>query len=199
QPCELGNLASYLIDVRSAEDVTGGIMFSREQNIRLVIKNTGHDYAGMSTGKGGLSLWTRNLGSTQFIYTYESSYYNGPAIKLGAGVQGFEAYATANTTGQGFVGGVCHIVAIAGGFGLGGGHSILSNSHGTGSDNVLEWEVVTMDGRHLPEQNSNLYWAPSGSGPGTFTVVLSMTARLHADGIIGGANLRCNWEFYPFT
>jgi hypothetical protein len=192
QPCELGNSVSYVIDVRSAEDVRAGIKFSREHNIRLVIKNTGHDYAGKSTGKGGLSLWTHNLNSTQFIPTYESPYYTGPAIKLGAGVQGFEAYAAANATGHRIVGGVCPTVGIAGGFSLGGGHSILSNIHGMGSDNVLEWEVVTVDGSHLvatPEQNSDLYWALSGSGPGSFAVVLSMTARIHVDGIIGGATL----------
>ncbi|GKZ85558.1 hypothetical protein AnigIFM56816_011526 [Aspergillus niger] len=192
QPCELGNSVSYVIDVRSTEDVRAGIDFAKKHNIRLVIKNTGHDYAGKSTGKGGLSLWTHNLNSTEYIPKYKSSYYNGPAIKLGAGVQGFEAYAAANATGHRIVGGVCPTVGIAGGFSLGGGHSILSNSHGMGSDNVLEWEVVTMDGRHLvatPEQNSDLYWALSGSGPGAFAVVLSMTARLHVDSIIGGATL----------
>ncbi|PKX88192.1 uncharacterized protein P174DRAFT_487582 [Aspergillus novofumigatus IBT 16806] len=124
--------------------------------------------------------------------------YNGQPSKARAGVQGLRR-STANTTDRALLAASVTLWLSQGGFGLGGGHSILSNSHGTGSDNVLEWEVVTMDGRHLPEQNSNLYWAPSGSGPGTFTVVLSMTARLHADGIIGGANLRCNWEFYPFT
>ncbi|KAG2003891.1 hypothetical protein GB937_009384, partial [Aspergillus fischeri] len=40
-----------------------------------------------------------------------------------------------------------------------------------------------------PEQNYDLHWALSGSGLGTSTVVLSMTAQLHADGIIGGATL----------
>ncbi len=43
QPCELGNYASYIIDVRSAADVQAGIKFARRNNIRLVIKNTGHE------------------------------------------------------------------------------------------------------------------------------------------------------------
>jgi hypothetical protein len=64
-----------------------------------------------------------------------------------------------------------------------------------GSDNVLEWEVVTMDGKHLiatPKQNSDLYWAMSGGGGGTYAVALSMTTRLHVDSIIGGAALSFN-------
>lgn len=44
QPCELGNYASYSISVTGADDVIAGIKFARENNIRLVIKNTGHEY-----------------------------------------------------------------------------------------------------------------------------------------------------------
>ncbi|KAL2019325.1 hypothetical protein VTK56DRAFT_9792 [Thermocarpiscus australiensis] len=192
QPCELGNLVSYVIDVGSAEDVRAGISFARQHNIRLVIKNTGHDYMGKSTGKGGLSLWTHHLKSIQYLPEYKSPHYRGPAIKLGAGVQAWEAAAAAHATGHRLVSGVCPTVGISGGYSQGGGHSILSGMYGMGADNVLEWEVVTVDGRHLvasPSQHADLYWALSGGGPGTFAVVLSMTARLHADGVVAGASL----------
>lgn len=103
--------------------------------------------------------------------------------------------ALANSTGYTVVGGTCPTVGIAGGFSLGGGHSILSSSYGVGSDNVLEWEVVTPDGSHLiatPNQNSDLYWAMSGGGGSTFGVALSMTARLNPGGRFGGAVLSFN-------
>lgn len=45
QPCELGNYASYSINVTGADDVIAGIKFARKNNIRLVIKNTGHEYS----------------------------------------------------------------------------------------------------------------------------------------------------------
>ncbi|KFA66959.1 hypothetical protein S40285_05754 [Stachybotrys chlorohalonatus IBT 40285] len=192
QPCELGNLVSYVIDVSSADDVRAGISFAREHNIRLVIKNTGHDYMGKSTGKGGLSLWTHHLNSIEHIPEYKSSRYQGPAMKLGAGVQAFEAAAAAHATGHRVLTGVCPTVGIAGGYSQGGGHSIMSSLYGLGADNVLEWEVVTVDGRHLvasPSQNTDLYWALSGGGPGTFAVVLSMTTRVHPDGLVSGATL----------
>lgn len=150
---------------------------------------------GRSTAKGSLSLWTHNLKSTTFIPSYKSSYYNGPAAKLGAGVEGFEAYQLGRDTGNRIVGGTCPTVGIVGGYSQGGGHSILSSESGMGADNVLEWEVVTAEGKHLvatPEKNQDLYWALSGGGPGTFAVVLSMTARLHKDGIVGGTILSFN-------
>jgi len=42
-PCELGNYVSYSINVTGAEDIVAGIQFSKENNVRLVIKNTGHE------------------------------------------------------------------------------------------------------------------------------------------------------------
>jgi hypothetical protein len=43
KPCELGNYVSYSINIAEADDVIAGIRFSREKNVRLVIKNTGHE------------------------------------------------------------------------------------------------------------------------------------------------------------
>lgn len=41
--CELGNSPSYTIKAKDANDVAAGIKFAKENNIRLVIKYTGHD------------------------------------------------------------------------------------------------------------------------------------------------------------
>ena len=63
-----------------------------------------------------------------------------------------------------------------------------------GSDNVLEWKVMTTDGSHLvatPNQHLHLYWALSGGG-GTFAVVLSIIVRLHPGDIVGGTILSSN-------
>ena len=40
----LGNYVSYLIKVRGADDIKAGIDFAKKYNVRLVIKNTGHEY-----------------------------------------------------------------------------------------------------------------------------------------------------------
>ncbi|KAK8123956.1 hypothetical protein PG999_003874 [Apiospora kogelbergensis] len=202
-PCGLGNHASFVIDVSeerdaAVKDVQAALEFVRRHNIRLVVKNTGHDYLGRSTGTGALSLWTHHLKSASFIPAYNSSDYKGPALNIGAGVQGFEAYAAANATGHRIVGGSCPTVGIAGGYSQGGGHSILASRHGLGSDNVLEWEVVKVsDGQHVvatsDNEHADLYWALSGGGPGNYAVVLSMTARVHRDsGVIGGGTLAFN-------
>ena len=43
QPCLIGNYVDYSINVNSAADVAAGVKFAQDKNIRLVIKNTGHE------------------------------------------------------------------------------------------------------------------------------------------------------------
>src|SRR5271169_5761579 len=111
---------------------------------------------------------------------------------MGAGVQAFEAYYAAGARGLRVVGGDCPTVGLAGGYSQGGGHSILSSTYGLGADQTLEWEVVTADGNLItasPTNKSDLYWALSGGGGGTYGIVLSLTSKAHPDGTIGGASL----------
>lgn len=42
-PCELGNYVSYAVDVASSDDVVAAIKFAQDNNVRFVIKNTGHE------------------------------------------------------------------------------------------------------------------------------------------------------------
>lgn len=126
-----------------------------------------------------------------FISAYRSSYYNGPAVQLGAGVQGEEAATFAHQYGFRVVVGSCPTVGVVGGYTQGGGHSSMSGQYGLSADNVLEWEVVTATGEHLvatPQQHADLYWALSGGGPGTYGVVVSMTTRVFPDQPVGAAS-----------
>lgn len=112
---------------------------------------------------------------------------------MGAGVQGFEAYAAAHAQGLRVLGGECPTVGLAGGYTQGGGHSALSSRYrGLAADQALEWEVIDGTGTYRVAnraQNSDLFWALSGGGGGTYGVVLSLTAKAHADGPVASANL----------
>lgn len=133
-----------------------------------------------------------SLNHSDYISHFNRSNYNGPAFRLHAGILGSVAYEAAHAKGLRIVGGDCGSVGIAGGYLQGGGHSILSSAYGMGADQVLEWEVVTAQGDHItatPEQHSDLYWALSGGGPGTYAVVISVTVRAYRDGVVGGANI----------
>lgn len=107
QSCTLGGYPSYAINVSTVAQIQLGINFARNTNIRLVIKNTGHDFSGKSGGAGALSLWTHNLKDVEFFANYSSKggNYSGPAFKAGSGVQAFEIYEEAYKKGLVVVGG----------------------------------------------------------------------------------------------
>lgn len=132
-----------------------------------------------------------NLKTIEFL-NYKSQSYSGPAIKMGAGVQAFEAYRAAAAQSLRVVGGLCPTVGLSGGYTQGGGTSALGSTYGLGADQTLEWEVITADGKLItasPTRNPDLYWALSGGGGGTYGVVVSLTSKAHADGKVGGAQL----------
>ena len=143
--CQIGVYSQYVINVTSSDDVAAGLKFAEANNIRLVIHNTGHDFAGKSSGAGSLSLWMHNLKDIEFIH-WGDDYYVGKAIRIGAGVQGFEANAAAHDQGLQIVTGECPTVGLAGGYTQGGGHSALSSRHGMAADQALQYEVVIPSG-----------------------------------------------------
>ncbi|KAI0110925.1 isoamyl alcohol oxidase [Nemania sp. FL0031] len=183
-PCKAGDTITYSVNATSAEDFAKAIAFAHRNNIRLVIRNTGHDYLGKSTGKWALSVWTHHMKNTTYLPTYNSKKYTGPAIKLGAGIQVEEAYRAAHAYNSLVVGGDCATVGVAGGYLQGGGHSALSSLYGMGADNVLELLVAS------PEHNEDLYWALAGGGGGTYGIVVSVIVKQYSDMPITGVQLQ---------
>ncbi|EAU38028.1 conserved hypothetical protein [Aspergillus terreus NIH2624] len=191
-PCRLGNYVSYAVDVRSTDDVVAAIKFAKSNNLRFVIRNTGHDYMGRSTGAGALSVWTHNLNAVEY-QDWSDATYSGPAYKLGSGVMGYQVLDALQGTGHVLVGGECPTVGLAGGYTQGGGHSALSTAFGLGADQTLSFEVVTAAGAVVTAsrtENTDLYWALSGGGAGNYGVVTSVTVKAHPDAPVAGAALR---------
>lgn len=191
RPCELGNYVRYAVEAQTETDVVKAISFARDHNIRFVIRNTGHDYNGRSTGAGALSVWTHLLKDINFK-DYNTNGYRGKAVTLSAGVQGFEILEAGHKAGYNVVGGECPTVGVAGGYIQGGGHSALSSSFGLAAHNTLEFRVVTADSRIVTAsstQNKDLFWALNGGGGGNWGVVLSVTVKAFPDAKVGGATL----------
>ncbi|OBR04746.1 FAD binding domain-containing protein [Colletotrichum higginsianum IMI 349063] len=188
-PCTLGNYVSYAVDVRCTADVGHALKFAKANNLRVVVRNTGHDFLGRSTGAGALAIWTNHLKTVDFT-TWSDKYYSGPAVNVGAGVLGYEILEAAHAKGLAVVSGECATVGLAGGFIQGGGHSALSTEFGLGADQTLAFQVVTAEGKTVvasPSQNADLYWALSGGGGGTFGVVTGVTVRAYKAETVGGA------------
>jgi FAD/FMN-containing dehydrogenase len=192
-PCTIGHHVSYTINATSASDFQKAVSFAKKHNIRLVIRNTGHDYLGRSTGAHSLAIWTHYMKEISLVKQYQDPHYSGPAIKMSAGVEAHEAYAFADAHKLMVVGGNCPTVGIAGGYTQGGGHGPLASKFGLAADQVLEWQVVTAAGDLItasPKKNSDLFWALRGGGGSTFGVVASMTVKAFPDTYASTANFQ---------
>ncbi|KEY69274.1 hypothetical protein S7711_01725 [Stachybotrys chartarum IBT 7711] len=189
--CTLGGFPLYSLNVSNVAQVQLAVNFARNLNLRLVVRNTGHDFLGKNTGEGALSIWTHHLRDISTIHSYESAggSYRGPAMKLGAGVMVYELYEAAEREGYTAVAGECRTVGVTGGYIAGGGHSPVTSVFGLGSDQVLSVDIVTPDGRFITAdetQNQDLFWAVRGGGPATWGVVISMTVKVHEKMVFAG-------------
>ncbi|KAI1766950.1 FAD-binding domain-containing protein [Hypoxylon sp. FL1150] len=178
--CLIGAYPAMSVNVSTVSQVQLAINMARTLNLRLVVKNTGHDFGAKSTGAGALSLWTHNIKDIAFYEDYEEGSYRGPAFKMGAGVQVFEAYEAAHKQNLVIVGAEGRTVGLTGGYILGGGYSPLSSIYGMAADQVLSMEVVTADGRFITASNTSnpdIFWALRGGGGSTYGVVTSMVIK----------------------
>jgi FAD/FMN-containing dehydrogenase len=190
--CLMGTYVQYAVNVSTVAHVQIAMAFAQKYNIRFVIRNTGHDFMGKSTGAGALSIWTHHVTGMQIIENYVSPFYCGPAVKAYAGTQVGELYNFTHDAGYLVVGGECSTVGWAGGYTSGGGHSALTSWKGLAADQTLEFEVILASGEFVKASryvNPKLWWALSGGGPGNFGIVWSMTSKVYPDTIITGSVL----------
>lgn len=187
--------SEYAIAARSVADIVAGVDFARENKVRLVVKGTGHDYYGRSTGpRRSLLLWTHHMrGVTVHRKFVPDGAPEGTeavaAVTTRAGNRWLEAYKAASANGLYIQGGGCTSVGACGGFALGGGFGSFSKRYGSGAAGVLEMTVVIANGSVVTAneyQNPDLYWALRGGGGGTFGVVTSMTVLAHPEPKISG-------------
>lgn len=189
--CHQGSVPDWYIDVQSAEDVKQVFHFATRLNGTrlkqpLVIKNTGHDWKGRSSGPGALALWTHKLAHPRVKMTLEKNFRpqgcdpsiqsDESVIHFGAGEQWKAVYLFAKDNDLAVVGGTCPTVGVAGWL-HGGGHSPLSPKLGLGVDHIRQIRIVTPDGTDAIANECSypdLFKAVKGGGGGTFGVVMEM-------------------------
>ncbi|KAI1400902.1 FAD-binding domain-containing protein [Hypoxylon fuscum] len=183
ESCTLGYYGVYVIVAQTRDHIKAGVDFARENNLRLIIRNTGHDFIGRSTGWGALVINTHSFQDVEFTTEYNAtSDYNGGAVTIGAGVQGRAILTQAHEQSPPVtvLTGECPTVGVAGGLVQGGGHGPLTPLYGLTADTALSFDVITTDGKFLTansEENPDLFWALKGGGPSAFAVVLSVTLK----------------------
>ncbi|OCL12223.1 FAD binding domain-containing protein [Glonium stellatum] len=180
--CTTGGYPAYVVNATTVKHVQLAVNFARNANLRLIIKNTGHDFLGKSIGGGALSIWTHNLKAFEYLPSFQVGDYTGRAARVGAGLQSFDLsgyMANGNFT---IVAPGGSTVGAYGGFAQGGGHSGFTSMYGLVADQILSLQVVTADGKFItvdPDNNDDLFFALRGGGGGVFGVVTSAIVKAY--------------------
>ena len=141
-----------------------------------------------------MALWTHHLNEIGPVSkNYHSADYNGPALKVQAGVQVGEMYDYLEMQGYMALGGECPTVGLAGGYIFAGGHAPTTSKLGLAADKILEIEGILANGTSFiatPENHQDIYWFLSGSGAGgTIAYIKSVTFKVFDDFAVSGAIL----------
>lgn len=197
------NLPAYTVAVQNDKDVQAVLRFANANQLQVVIKNTGHNWAGSNTANGSLLIWTALLRSpekptidTDFRNTcgkHISELANGfgrvgdvpqAVIKYAAGAPWTEVVQAAAKAGYYVVSGANPTVGAGGGWLMGSGLSLSHRHLGYGVDNVVSFDAVLADGTIVTADectNTDLFWALRGGGGGSFAVVTRVTYKLWKD------------------
>lgn len=149
------------------DDVVAGVRLARERGWQIAPRSGGHSWAAWGLREDTLLLDVHRL------KTIDLDDDTGIAV-VDSGVKGGEELAPfLAERGRMFHGGHCPTVGVAG-FLLQGGQGWCARGWGWAAEAIVAIDVVTAEGelvRADADQNSDLYWAARGAGPGFFGIV----------------------------
>ncbi|KAJ5532718.1 FAD binding domain protein [Penicillium frequentans] len=181
--CSIGALPQYIVNATNEQQIATALRWATERNIRVVVKGTGHDLSGRSTGAYSLSIWTHNFKHIEHQPEWPLPDGSGTAdvVICGSGHTWGTVYNAVHAMNRSVVGGEDATVGL-GGLIQNGGHGLLSSHYGLASDQVYQVTFITADGRRLVannKQNADIFWAVRGAGGGQFGVVTEFILKTH--------------------
>ncbi|KAJ6530311.1 hypothetical protein B0H19DRAFT_1384769 [Mycena capillaripes] len=172
-PCEQGLVPTIVLDAHSVADVQNGVDFAREHRLRLC--------SAFASKRLGTTLSLALV--TDFRAAGAQAGINPVRVIKSRPGDGWESvYELANRSDITVVGGTGQTVSSAGGYIMGGGHSLLARHYGLAVDNVLQFTLVNAFGQVVianSHQNTDLFWSLRGGGGGTFGIVTEVVHATH--------------------
>ena len=166
----------------SADDVAAAVRHAVAHDLPLTVYGGGHAVTGHAVADGALCVDLRGMKGI----SVEPA---GRTVRAQGGLTWGEVDGACQQHGLAVTGGRVSSTGI-GGLSLGSGSGWLERSLGFTTDNLLEAQVVTADGRQVTASrtvNPDLFWGLRGGG-GNFGIVTEFTLRLHPVGpmVLGG-------------
>jgi FAD/FMN-containing dehydrogenase len=175
---------TVIVAAETAQDVVTAVTFARDHQFGIAVQATGH--GNVRPANDCLLILTHKMAGVKIDPLARTAHVEA-GVKWGAVLAAAQQHGLAPLLGSSpLVGAV--------GYTLGGGFGWLGRKYGLSTDNVLQFELVTADGRlriASEQENSDLFWGLRGGG-GSLGVITSMTIRLFPVTEVYAGNL-----FYP--
>ncbi len=163
-----------IIQATTADHVCTAIRLAKAEGWKVGVRSGGHSWSCNHVRDGGLLLDVSRLNEVHVDL-------EAMVAVVGPGARSNELDALLDKQGVFFPVGHCEGVGL-GGYLLQGGFGWNSRALGVACESVLGLDYVDGDGqlRHAsPSENSDIFWAARGSGPGFFGVVTQFYLRLY--------------------
>jgi FAD/FMN-containing dehydrogenase len=154
-----------IVRVKGDLDVVEAVHFARENGLKLAVRGGGHSWGGLALRRGGMTIDLSALSKSEINASARTAVIQ-PAIS------NRELARRLGEFGLAFPIGHCPTVK-ASGYLLNGGMSWNMSRWGPACLSVQAIEMVTADGKRIradATENSDLFWAARGCGPGMFAV-----------------------------
>ncbi|KAL5569486.1 hypothetical protein UlMin_026061 [Ulmus minor] len=166
----------FIITPTNASHIQATIACSRKHGLQIRVRSGGHDFEGLSyvSDVPFVVIDLINFRSINVDVNNRSAW-----IQAGA-TTGEVYYRIAEKSPTlGFPGAIATTLGV-GGFFSGGGYGNMLRKYGLSADNIIDAEIVDVEGRILDRKSmgEDLFWAIRGGGGGNFGIVLSWKINL---------------------
>jgi hypothetical protein len=167
-----------IITAAKISDVQAAVTCGTRHNLLMKTRSGGHDYEGLSyVSKSGSPFFVLDMFRLRSVEVHKGS----ETAYVQAGATLGEVYYKISEKSQtlGYPAGVCPTVGV-GGHISGGGYGNMMRKYGLTVDNVVDAELVDVDGKLLDRKSmgEDVFWAICGGGASSFGVVVSYTIKL---------------------
>ncbi len=162
-----------IVRAKSDQDIVAALAHARENNLRVTVRSGGHNPARAVLREGGMLLDLSRLRRVEIDAVARTAWVE-------PGIHGENLVAKLVEHKLDFPVAHTGIVPI-GGYIMGGGLGWDMPERGIACRSILAAEVITANGRKViasADENSDLWWAIRGCGPGFFGVVTRYKLQL---------------------
>jgi FAD/FMN-containing dehydrogenase len=165
-----------IVQAESEQEIIEALSFAQKNDLQVVCRCSGHNTAGSILRNGGMLL-DLSFMSDITLDTDQMTASVQPGVRMS------QFYDEIKDHDLMFPIAECHTVAL-GGYLLGGGVSPLGLhwGHGPACYSIISADIILGNGRKVSaskDENTDLYWAIRGVGPGFFGVVTRYNLQLY--------------------